>query len=138
MARLVVACAVAPVLVERHPLDRLASSWVARRGAHRFPADGERVAAAVDRLLAPLPWPWTGTCLRRSAVLFALARRGGLDPRLCVGVRRDEQGVVRAHAWLERDGAPWLEPSHTAVERYAVIARVPSGDTAPLRGLAWE
>lgn len=58
----------------------------------------ERFASAAYRLL-----PIKGTCLRESLVLYALLRRRGAAPRLCVGVRKD--GVeLAAHAWVTCGG----------------------------------
>ena len=73
-------------------LDRLQPSrrWSA---APSFQLD--RFAAAVYRLL-----PIDATCLRESLVLYALLRRRGGRPKLCVGVKKD--GVkLAAHAWIE-------------------------------------
>ena len=81
----------------------------------------------VDALLGRLPRPWRRTCLRRAAVLYFLVRSAGRAVELCIGVRRDASGTLRAHAWLLRDGVPYLEPEW-AVERiaeFSVIARFP-------------
>lgn len=78
-------------------LDRLqpARTWIDSRPS--FPLD--RFAAAAYRLL-----PIKATCLRESLVLYALLRRRGAVPRLCVGVRKN--GVeLAAHAWIACDGS---------------------------------
>ena len=66
---------------------------------HSHPSSSlDRFAAAVYRLL-----PVKTTCLRESLVLYALLRRRGATPRLCVGVKKD--GVeLAAHAWVACDG----------------------------------
>ena len=58
----------------------------------------DRFATAAYRLL-----PIRATCLRESLVLYALLRRRGAAPRLCVGVRKDG-ATLAAHAWVECDG----------------------------------
>jgi len=58
-----------------------------------YPLD--RFAAAAYRLL-----PIDSTCLRESLVLYALLRRRGATPRLCVGVKKNGKGLA-AHAWIE-------------------------------------
>jgi len=53
-------------------------------------------------------------CLRRSLVLFAALRRGGLPVTFCLGIHKDQapstEDRVQGHAWLERDGRVLLEP----------------------------
>lgn len=56
-----------------------------------------RAAVVVSRR-----WPAGDTCLRRCLVIGHRLRR--LQPVLRIGVRRDESGTFRAHAWLEVDG----------------------------------
>ena len=46
------------------------------------------------------------TCLPRSLALRALLRRHGVEADLLIGVRREEDGVLRAHAWIEDAGCP--------------------------------
>ena len=62
-------------------------------------------------------------CLVRALALLAEARRLGFDARLACGVRRRE-GLVEAHAWLEVDGRPLLDPPAT-VEGYEVLTVLP-------------
>lgn len=76
----------------------------------------------VDELLAWLPRPWRKTCLTRSVVLFHLLRRSGVPVELCIGVKREQDGMA-AHAWLVREGAPYLE---LETPSYEVIAKFPA------------
>ncbi|UJR80436.1 lasso peptide biosynthesis B2 protein [Sandaracinus amylolyticus] len=48
------------------------------------------------------------TCLYRALARYALLRESGYAPRFVMGV--DEDDVASGHAWLELDGAPFLEP----------------------------
>jgi hypothetical protein len=47
--------------------------------------------------------PGRATCLKRALVLSWLLRRRGIASTLRIGVARRD-GVLAAHAWLERDG----------------------------------
>ncbi len=77
-------------------LERLQPGRGAIESRPSYPLD--RFAAAAYRLL-----PVKATCLRESLVLYALLRRRGAAPRLCVGVKKD--GVqLAAHAWVACDG----------------------------------
>ena len=52
------------------------------------------------------------TCLYRAVARYVLLRSAGVVPRLCVGATADhvsDAGLV-GHAWIELDGAPFLEP----------------------------
>ncbi|MEO5824978.1 MAG: lasso peptide biosynthesis B2 protein [Gemmatimonadales bacterium] len=121
---------VIPILLLVVPLDRL-TSWLGRPLGRSSPqpSDGS-VAVWIDQLLRRLPWPWRYTCLRRSAVLYHLLRRGGCAVDLCVGVRRDEVDALAAHAWLSLDGHPYLEAGSEVPHEFAVIARFPEAVAA--------
>jgi hypothetical protein len=69
-------------------------------------------------------WPVHGDCLRRALVAGHRLRR--LHPTIRLGVQRDANGAIAAHAWLEIDGHSWdptaasydlLLPSVAASER---------------------
>ncbi|HVT89771.1 MAG TPA: lasso peptide biosynthesis B2 protein [Tepidisphaeraceae bacterium] len=44
------------------------------------------------------------TCLTQALAAHVLLRQEGFDPKLQIGVARDQQGVFKAHAWIECDG----------------------------------
>jgi transglutaminase superfamily protein len=76
-------------------LDRIKQRrWGVSRPSYRL----DRFAASAYTLL-----PVRATCLRESLVLYAMLRRRGVVPRLCLGVRKDA-GQLAAHAWIECDG----------------------------------
>ena len=58
-------------------------------------------------------WPVDGACLRQSLVLGNRLRK--LHPVLKLGVRRDD-GVLKAHAWLEIDGRSLDSTSYAFAE----------------------
>jgi len=112
------AALVIPPLVHVVPLHRLAR-WLGRpRSApRRHGVPDIRAAAWVDRQLRRLPWPWHRTCLKRAVVLYHLLRRDGVPVELRIGVRRDANGLLAAHAWLTREDHCYLEPGFQRGER---------------------
>lgn len=66
----------------------------------RFVGKQARRVSAVQRVMRH--WPVDGNCLRQALVLGNRLRRD--HPQLRIGVRKDETGMLRAHAWLEVDG----------------------------------
>jgi Transglutaminase-like superfamily len=84
-------------------LDRLrpSANCIASRPSYGL----ERFVAAAYRLM-----PIGATCLRESLVLYGLLRRRGGAPRLCVGVKKDGNGLA-AHAWIECAGLPRMDHS---------------------------
>src|SRR5262249_11888496 len=98
--------------------------WLLRRGAlphtvarlragsrpHANDLRPERCAAAVERTLRALPTD--SRCLVRSLVLVALLSRRGLRAKLVIGVLRGPE--FGAHAWVEHDGVPLLQPGMAA------------------------
>src|SRR5262249_15117093 len=107
-------------------LERQIRLHTDRRFRH---APDDRVAARwVEDVLTGRPHPWANSCLRRSIVLYYLLRRAGRDVELCIGVRRDEEHELKAHAWLVLDGAAYVEPFATRelVGSFGEIARFPS------------
>lgn len=127
--RTLMATLVIPVLLLAVPLDRLTRRLGGRRAASGAPPDAD-VAWWVDRLMGFLPWPWRSTCLRRSAVLFHLLRRAGRDVEMCIGVRRGDDGALKAHAWLVQGGVPYLERGEEHLDAFATIARFPEPGAA--------
>ncbi|OLC35348.1 MAG: hypothetical protein AUH81_10415 [Candidatus Rokubacteria bacterium 13_1_40CM_4_69_5] len=123
------------------PLLRFASfgrviAWLGSRvRARALPArdlDDAALARWVDGVLRRLPGPWHHSCLKRSVVLYHLLRGAGRPVELCIGVRREKgRGeALAAHAWLVRDGAPYLEPDPGVSLAHTMIARFPEPDTA--------
>jgi hypothetical protein len=114
-----------PPLIYLVPLDRLAA-WVERRSTARAgPVWDVALAEWVDRVLRRLPPPWRHTCLKRALTLLYLTRRSGGMAELKVGVRRTEAGELLAHAWLVREGHPYLEPGTELIETFQVLASFP-------------
>ncbi len=75
------------------------------------PADarrtGVRLGRAIGMTLRHLPFD--SRCLMRSLVLVRLLSKRGIDSLLVIAVRSESEFV--AHAWVEREGVPLLEPA---------------------------
>jgi hypothetical protein len=98
--------------------------------------DDKALARWVSRILFRLPQPWHLSCLNRSVVLYRLLRAAGRPVELCIGVTRSAglgavahvgkgEPHIAAHAWLELDGAPYLESDAHFVTSLPVVARFP-------------
>jgi hypothetical protein len=108
-------------------LERI-SRWIERTPIPTTPdpgVDDAALAEWVDRVLTRLPPPWRHTCLKRALVLHYLLQRAGRPAELILGVRRDDQNALAAHAWLARDGDPYLE-SGMEVASYQVLTAFPA------------
>lgn len=127
--RATAAVLIVPPLLYFMSFARLAA-WLGGRAAGR-PDDGlddAMVARWVDRLLRHLPGPWHRTCLKRAAVLFHVLRRAGRPVELWIGVHKTGPTPLGAHAWLVREGEPYLESRPEHARRHTVIARFPAPD----------
>lgn len=125
--RALAACAILPPLVSIVSLARISALAERTPGRGRSAAPDEAALSEyVGQVLRRLPPPWRYTCLRRSVVLYYLLRRAGRPVALHIGVRKDGGGALAAHAWLVKDGVPYLEPDPAHSATFAEIARFPS------------
>lgn len=69
-------------------------------------AEARRLGRAVTRLLAHVPGDTR--CLVRSLVLTRLLASRGIQAKLVIGARTTPKFL--AHAWVEHDGHPVLDP----------------------------
>lgn len=105
------------------PLDTREGGRLHNAPPPRSSARTRRQLRATRRVMRR--WPFGDTCLRHALVLGQRLRR--LHPVLCVGVAK-VGGEVRAHAWLEFDGAA-LDPTGVA-ESYQRLEPVRPVDVA--------
>lgn len=117
-----------PPLLHIVPVNRLLTRLGSRRASYVSPPT-EALVDEVDAWLTRLPWPWRSTCLKRASILYALLRRSGEDIALHIGVKRETDKSFAAHAWLVRNGQPYLEPSATGFASFQVITAFPEGVT---------
>lgn len=119
---------------------RVVGRWPVPRLLARFtpPLAQTDGGARADRLGRYVDW-WTRArwcplryhCWTRALVLFELCRLEGVrGVSLVVGVRRGEADL-EGHAWLERDGRPFLEPpDRTDLDQLRILIRHPGDETA--------
>jgi hypothetical protein len=130
--RALAACGVLPPLVSVVSLARISAVAGKLPGRPRGAApDDTALSAFVESCLRRLPPPWRYTCLRRGVVLYHLVRRAGRPVALHVGVRKDAGGGLAAHAWLVKDGVPYLESDPAHSPTFAEIARFPETVSQP-------
>ena len=80
---------------------------------HNSLAEALRLGRAVARMLSYVPGDTR--CLARSLVLTRLLARRGIDAKLVIGARTAPQFL--AHAWVEHDGTPVLDPGDDSFGR---------------------
>jgi hypothetical protein len=72
-----------------------------------------RLARAIDRVLRLDLLIFRRSCWRRALVLHRFLALRGIDSRINFGVKKTA-GELQGHAWLERDGHPFLEDDAAA------------------------
>ena len=75
------------------------------RAASRRAVSADRIIRAVVSVSSRVP---RATCLTQALAASILLPRYGHDATLRVGVAKDGRGRLRAHAWLESNGAAIL------------------------------
>ncbi|HEY5885640.1 MAG TPA: lasso peptide biosynthesis B2 protein [Pyrinomonadaceae bacterium] len=71
----------------------------------------QELASAVDALLATNVFVFRPSCWKRAAVLHRYLALEGIDSTINFGMRKEEDGEMTGHAWLERSGKAILESS---------------------------
>src|SRR3989442_1559102 len=84
----------------RRLLDRLSRSGDGARPLGQLP--GERVAWAIERVSRVVPG--TRSCLAQALAAQVLLARRGQEACVRIGVARDADGPLHAHAWVESEG----------------------------------
>jgi hypothetical protein len=85
----------------------------------------KRLADAIDLLLKTELFILKPICWKRAAVLHRYLALNGIASQILFGVRRDPDGSVSGHAWLEAAGKPILE---TTTPGYVVTYAFPSNE----------
>lgn len=113
------------------PLIRIALWLLPFRVVHRVirrtarpsvsPAEpAERIVRAVSAVSARVP---RATCLTQALAVSLMLLRHGHDATLRIGVAKDDDGRLRAHAWVESGGAAILgEPEPGAFHALPPVA----------------
>jgi hypothetical protein len=97
--------------------DRPTPGWTV--GPMRDAADGERLGRAVDRMLNLLPVE--ALCLTRSLVLLRLLARRGTRASLVIAAPPGTAPQFIAHAWVEHEGRPLLDPGSEDLGRLLTL-----------------
>lgn len=87
-----------------------------------------RVVRAVDR--ASARFRAGHMCLRRSLLLWAWLRRRGHTSTVRLGVRREPEGSLVGHAWVEWRGAALFEPADVDRTHVALVRPRRASDEA--------
>ncbi len=73
------------------------------------PSTRIRLARAIDLLLSANWFVFRPSCWRRAIILHRYLALYGIESRINFGVKRDSDGTLAGHAWLEHQGEPILE-----------------------------
>lgn len=120
MSAWIVLISIVARLVPLSTMFRLAETR--RRWAPSALLPAEEIARRIDRVFhAGLVKD--GSCWKRAAVLRRYLLLNGIETEVVFGVRRESGGELAGHAWLEREGAPFLEREQP---QYVVTFRHPS------------
>ena len=88
-------------------------------------ATKKRLADAIDLLLKADLLILKPICWKRAAVLHRYLALNGITTRIQFGMRREADGSISGHAWLEENGSPILE---LTPPNYAVTYSFPSSE----------
>lgn len=102
---------------------QIASLGVRSRSAAGHAETEAHLARTLDRLLRRDVLVFRPTCWKRAIVLQRFLALRGIESRVNFGLRKQADGRLQGHAWLERDGRPLLEHDLGA---YIVTFSLPS------------
>lgn len=127
LARMAGWVAVLSVLARLLPLSRALEivSTEVRRKSPELAADPVQFATAIDALLEANFLVFKPSCWKRATVLHRYLARAGLATTIRFGVRKDADGALKGHAWLELNEKPILESSPPV---YTVTYSFPSNE----------
>lgn len=120
MSAWIVLVSIAARLVPLPTMLRLAETR--RRWAPRALLPAEEIARRIDRVFHAGVVK-DGSCWKRAAVLRRYLLLNGIETEVVFGVRKQGTGELAGHAWLEREGTPFLEREEP---QYVVTFRHPA------------
>jgi hypothetical protein len=103
-------------------VQRIAATRL-RSAAAGDPGAAARLAGTIDSLLRLDIFVFRPSCWKRALVLHRFLLLNGIESRINFGLQRNRDGTVKGHAWLERDGRPFLED---ASDGYVVTFSLPA------------
>ena len=99
-------------LIRVQPLPRVLKLMTPRTRVplKQFPSN-ERIAQLLDLLLGIDFFVFRPICWKRAAVLHRYLALHGMPTSIVFGVRKQNEGLLEGHAWLEAGHEPILEKS---------------------------
>jgi energy-converting hydrogenase Eha subunit A len=119
MAVWIVLISIVARLISLPAMFRLAETR--RRWAPAAVLPPEEIAERIDRVFRAA-LVTDGACWKRAAVLRRYLLLNGIETEVVFGVRKESGGELAGHAWLEREGTPFLERE---LPQYVVTFRHP-------------
>lgn len=89
--------------------QRIASFKVRSATFEDSPETAAKLGKAIDRLLGIDLFMFRRSCWKRAMVLHRFLTLNGIESRINFGLRKESDGKVSGHAWLEHRGQPLLE-----------------------------
>lgn len=97
------------------------STAVRNRPTAIDPETGPKLANSIDLLLSTELLLFRPSCWKRTIILHRYLALNGIPSRINFGMRKEANGEVAGHAWLDSDGEPLLEktsPVYTVTFRF--------------------
>jgi hypothetical protein len=69
----------------------------------------QELSTAIDAVLGTDLWMFKPNCWKRATVLHRFLALNGIATTIVFGVRKEADGELKGHAWLQTDGGPFLE-----------------------------
>lgn len=102
------------VLIRAQPLPRVLNLMTPLRRVKlpvRQSPSSERIAQLLDMLLSIDVFVFRPICWKRAAILHRYLALHGMRTSIVFGVRKQNEGLLEGHAWLEAGHGPILEKS---------------------------
>ena len=96
-------------LIRIRPLPQVLSLATPSKRPGSTTISNERLAELLDLLLEKDVFVFTPTCWKRAAVLYRYVSMNGTDAHIVFGVKKEGDGILNGHAWLEASRKPILE-----------------------------
>ena len=112
MVRMAAWVALLSILIRSISLPRALQTVAPRPSSDLQRADPDaklRLARAIDLLLAADVLCFRPSCWKRAIVLHRYLALQGIQTKIKFGVRKEVDGEMKGHAWLEHEGNPILE-----------------------------
>lgn len=115
-----------PILKHALPLPRLTRLMWSSRSRPRDPARERAIAKAAWWASRVQPRRFPDNCLERSLVTYRFLALAGADPRLVLGMRRAEAGLI-GHTWVTVDRLPVQDPPERVDQFRRLVEFGPDG-----------